>query len=163
MIQNAKIKKNYAKLKRQTNKSNAHPDDAIPVPATQDPLYVSDKEDEPTTSLHPDRQALMTKDSASREATTENATKPKGQRHHKPKHQPFQHEYSEATKRKAEAEERRKARKEAERQRQEKVEERERFRKAMAKARTGGKNGQRKLGRESKVLLERVKRMTANG
>jgi hypothetical protein len=30
----------------------------------------------------------------------------------------------------------------------------------MAKARSGGLNGQRKLGRESKVLLERVKRMT---
>jgi hypothetical protein len=40
-----------------------------------------------------------------------------------------------------------------------KIEERERFRKAMAKARSGGKNGQRKLGKESQVLLERVKRM----
>ena len=47
------------------------------------------------------------------------------------------------------------------RQRQQKLEERERFRKAMAKARTGGKNGQRKLGRESKVLLERVQRMVS--
>lgn len=39
------------------------------------------------------------------------------------------------------------------------MEERERFRRAMAKARTGGKNGQRKLGRESKVLLEKVRRV----
>jgi hypothetical protein len=29
----------------------------------------------------------------------------------------------------------------------------------MAKARTGGKNGQRKLGKESKVLLEKVRRI----
>ena len=43
-----------------------------------------------------------------------------------------------------------------------KVEERERFRRAMAKARTGGPNGQRKLGRESKVLLEKVKKMVEN-
>ena len=84
-----------------------------------------------------------------------------GERHRKPKHQPFQREYSQAQQRKAEAEERRKAREEAERQRQAKGEERERFRRAMAKARTGGRNGQRKLGRESKVLLEKVKRLTA--
>jgi flagellar biosynthesis/type III secretory pathway protein FliH len=81
-------------------------------------------------------------------------------RQRKPKHQPFQAEYTAAQKRKAEAEARRKEREEADRQRQLKLEERERFRKAMAKARTGGKNGQRKLGRESKVLLERVRRMT---
>ena len=43
------------------------------------------------------------------------------------------------------------------------MEERERFRRAMAKARTGGPNGQRKLGRESKVLLEKVKRMVGDG
>jgi len=33
----------------------------------------------------------------------------------------------------------------------------------MAKARTGGKNGQRKLGRESTVLLEKVKRLAGDG
>lgn len=33
----------------------------------------------------------------------------------------------------------------------------------MAKARTGGPNGQRKLGRESNVLLEKVKRMVGDG
>ena len=48
---------------------------------------------------------------------------------------------------------------EANRQRLVKMEERERFRKAMARARTGGKNGQRKLGRESVVLLEKVRRV----
>ena len=81
----------------------------------------------------------------------------------KPKHQPFAKEYSQAQQRKAEAEERRKQREEADRQRQQKVEERERFRKAMAKARTGGRNGQRKLGRESGVLLERVRRLVGEG
>ena len=76
---------------------------------------------------------------------------------------PFRKEYDRAQQRKAEAEERRKAREEAERQRQQKMEERERFRKAMAKARRGGPNGQRKLGRESKVLLEKAKRMFDEG
>ena len=48
------------------------------------------------------------------------------------------------------------------RERQQKAEERERIRKAMAKARKPDRNGQRKLGRESKVLLERVKKMVAS-
>ncbi len=77
----------------------------------------------------------------------------------KPKATPFKREYERAQQRKTEAEEWRKVREEADRQRQEKTEERERFRRAMAKARRGGPNGQRKLGRESKVLLEKVKRI----
>ena len=49
---------------------------------------------------------------------------------------------------------------EANREREAKRDERERFRKAMLKARNGGKHGdQKKLGRESKVLLEKVQRM----
>lgn len=37
--------------------------------------------------------------------------------------------------------------------------ERERFRKAMLKARGGGRDGKRKLGRESAILLEKVRRV----
>lgn len=83
-------------------------------------------------------------------------------RKRKPKAVPFKKEYDEAQQRKAEAEARRQAREEAARERHRKIEERERFRRAMAKARTGGKNGQRKLGRESKVLLDRVRRMVGD-
>lgn len=95
--------------------------------------------------------------------TPQQTTPQYGQRKRKPKSIPFQREYEQAQKRKAEAEERRKAREEAERQRQLKIAERERFRKAMEKARRGGPNGQRKLGRESKPLLERVKRLVGEG
>ncbi|KAI4744715.1 hypothetical protein E4T50_04934 [Aureobasidium sp. EXF-12298] len=72
---------------------------------------------------------------------------------------PFAKEHRFAQRQKREAEERRAAYETSKRERAEKTEERERFRKAMAKARTGGKNGQRKLGRESTVLLDRIKRM----
>ena len=44
-------------------------------------------------------------------------------------------------------------------ERKQRIAERERHRKAMAKAKSGGLNGQRKLGRESKVLLEKVKKL----
>lgn len=80
-------------------------------------------------------------------------------RRKQPKSVPFAREQQQAAWAKAQAEERAQAREEAEQQRQQKLEEREKFRRAMAKARTGGKNGQRKLGRESQVLLERVKRI----
>ena len=76
---------------------------------------------------------------------------------HKPV--PFRKEILLAQQRQTEKEERIKTVEEGKRQKQEKLEQRERFRKAMAKARSGGKNGQRKLGRESKVLLEKVQRM----
>jgi hypothetical protein len=168
LIETAKIKKNYAKLKRQANIPD-QPDEALPQPATTDPGYAVP---EPTTSPHPDRQALMNKPPEI-ETQTEPKADQRGRkrepqaetrgRTRKPKHQPFAKEYSQAQQRKADAEERRKAREEADCQRRRKVEERERFRKAMAKARTGGRNGQRKLGRESGVLLERVRRMVGEG
>ena len=64
-----------------------------------------------------------------------------------------------AERKKAEAAEQaaERARREAERQR--KAEERERFRRAMAKARKPGRDGQRRLGRESGLLLEKVKKL----
>jgi hypothetical protein len=71
----------------------------------------------------------------------------------------FEKEQAYAVQRKAEAESRRLEFEEREKEKKQKIEERERFRRAMAKARTGGKNGQRKLGKESTVLLEKVKRM----
>lgn len=118
---------------------------------------------------HPDRQQLIDK---AAEAPAEEETPIGGgeaapvswqRKPRRPKALPFKREHEEAMQRKAEAEERRAAREAAERQRQQKIEDRERFRKAMAKARQGGPNGQRKLGRESTVLLEKVKRMVGDG
>jgi hypothetical protein len=71
---------------------------------------------------------------------------------------PFKKESEVARQKKQEAEERQKAREEADKERTVKIAERERFRKTMAKAR-GGPNGQRKLGRESTVLLAKAQRM----
>ena len=56
------------------------------------------------------------------------------------------------------------ARREAERKRREeerrrKLAERERMGRAMAKARSGGRDGRKRLGRESGILLERVKKL----
>jgi hypothetical protein len=81
-------------------------------------------------------------------------------RHKKPGY--FDKEQDIAAQKKTEQEERRAEFERRQKEKEMKLKERERFRKAMAKARTGGKNGQRKLGRESNVLLEKVKRMVGS-
>ena len=151
MIRKAKVKKSYNKLKERELLGKV---DSIPTTN-------GNQEAQPATlELHPDRQAMLDEPSSVVRAmpiSYDNNSRP--QRIKRPKKAPFEKESRIAQQRKEEAEEREKAFHESNRQRQEKFEERERFRKAMAKARVGGKNGQRKLGRESKVLLEKVKRV----
>ncbi|KAJ3957074.1 hypothetical protein N0V92_006352 [Colletotrichum tropicale] len=74
----------------------------------------------------------------------------------------YEKQLEHAEKRKAEAEARRAEIQRRREERERKVADRERFRRAMAKARKGSENGQRKLGRESSLLLEKVKRMVGN-
>lgn len=124
-------------------------------------MAAGDDSPEPSNTPHPARQALIEEEEAAPEDQQDRGPRPEC-RARRPKSTPFRKEAEQAQRRKAEAEERRQAREEAERQRQEKIAERERFRRAMAKARTGGPNGQRKLGRESTVLLERVKKMVGD-
>ncbi|KAF4552794.1 Hypothetical protein D9617_9g025850 [Elsinoe fawcettii] len=109
---------------------------------------------------HPDRQLLLDRPASppplpQRDLYAERMER----RQRRPKPVPFAREQRLADERKREAEERRERLERAHKEREEKNAERERFRRAMAKARTGGKNGQRKLGRESGVLLEKVKRI----
>ena len=108
-----------------------------------------------TQELHPDRMKMLDEpEPAPRPTYASREPKPK-----KPRPQPFKNETELARKKQEEAEARQSAREEAAAQRESKLAERERFRKMMAKARSGGPNGQRKLGRESTLLLEKVKRM----
>lgn len=162
LIDRARIKKDFAKLKRNAGVSDEP--ETLPQPASH-ALDAAEEEEEPTTAPHPDRQTLIEKEEEAPEAEAERKAdfEPRQRKQRKPKVVPFKKEYNEAQQRKAEAEERRKAREDAMRERDEKIAERDRFRKAMAKARTGGPNGQRKLGRESQVLLDRVKRMVGSG
>lgn len=120
----------------------------------------------PNTTLHPDRVRLLSRlenapnvlsaDDLSEPATKETKSQePTRQKRQRPT--AFDKQSREAKHRNDEAEARRRARAEAERERQDRLAERERHRKIMTSARTV--NGQRKLGRESTVLLDRVKRM----
>ncbi|KAK1771344.1 hypothetical protein QBC33DRAFT_591486 [Phialemonium atrogriseum] len=71
----------------------------------------------------------------------------------------YEKELAEAARKREEAEERAAERARREQERVRRVAERERHRRVMAKARVPGRNGQRRLGRESVVLLDKVKRL----
>lgn len=132
----------------------------------------------PSPQLHPQRQAMLDGDGdgdearralhgtdkagddepredGSRQRQREQSNRPKR------KHGYFDEALTMAERKKAETAERvaEQQRREAERQR--KTEDREKFRRAMAKARKPGRDGQRRLGRESGLLLEKVKKMVA--
>jgi hypothetical protein len=184
LIERALIQKEYARLKRQGKIPDAQ-EDSIPVPAsahldqatapTPTPTN-GDAEDKPAAPLreasppsapHPDRQNLMTRPSLSPEPArvlrAPREPRERKVRERKPKFQPFSKEHAQATARKEEAEARRLDIEEGHRERKRKIEEREKMQRAMAKARKGGVNGQRKLGRESNVLLMKVQKMVGEG
>ncbi|KAL8835496.1 MAG: hypothetical protein Q9170_003298 [Blastenia crenularia] len=155
LVRKAKVKKSYSKIKEKE-------------PVITPKYYVEQPAQEPerppaSMELHPARQAmleepepkLVTNDHESRQSNI------RRKRPRKPKPIPFEKEAQLAQDHRAAEQRRREAAEKAQVERQRKIEERERFRKAMAKARTGGKNGQRKLGRESKILLEKVQNMVA--
>jgi hypothetical protein len=158
LIHKAKVKKQYAKIKaREPPIDKPIPDVSADEPA---PAEVSQE-------LHPERQAML--DEPREPTPPPAAIKPprsqeerdmkRRERDRKRKPGYFEKDLDFANRKKKEAEERQAEFERREKEKREKIEERERFRKAMAKARTGGKNGQRKLGRESKVLLERVQKL----
>jgi hypothetical protein len=149
LIHKAKVKKSYAKLKARE-----------PITPTPIPTEPGEPVEPVSQDLHPERQAML---DAPRDPTPpvnqaqSFSQGPQQRRSKRPGY--FEKEQAFAAQKKAEAEARRLEFERREKEKKEKIEERERFRKAMAKARTGGKNGQRKLGKESKVLLEKVRRI----
>lgn len=153
IIHKAKLKKDYAKLQAREQ-----------VPA-QNPAYYDEDGDrvdepvenapEPTLDPHPDRVKML--EEPSPEPEREQPSRPRQKR--RPRPQPFEREEELGRQKKEKAEAQRIAREEAEKERARRLAERERFRKTMAKARHGGPNGQRKLGRESTVLLEKARRL----
>lgn len=143
------MKKSYNKLKAR---------EQLERPQVIPAIYNFEEIQPASLELHPDRQAMLDKPESTVRDRPETTVNPqrrqRGQRHKKA---PFEKEVRLAQQDKEQAEAERQAIEERHRQRRERLEEKERFRKELAKAR-GGKSGQRKLGRESKVLLEKVKR-----
>lgn len=155
MIRKAKVKKSYQKLKERE-----HFEKPEGIPA----IYQTMEEPEEPASLelHPDRQAMLSEPEVKQlqlASTKNNDDVQRRPRERRRKKAPFEQEARLAEQRRVEQMAKRKEFGENREKREHKLQERERFRKAMAKARVGGKNGQRKLGRESAVLLEKAKRI----
>ncbi|KAF2034274.1 hypothetical protein EK21DRAFT_108310 [Setomelanomma holmii] len=155
LIHKAKLKQQYAKLKARENDRDA-PHKSV---YDREDVSADDEEEttepvtEPTLEPHPDRVKML--EEKSPEPPPDRSTE---RRQRRPRSRPFKKESETARKKKEEVEARQKAREEAEKERAIRLAERERFRKTMAKAR-GGPNGQRKLGRESTVLLAKAQRI----
>ncbi|RAH40007.1 uncharacterized protein BO95DRAFT_376691 [Aspergillus brunneoviolaceus CBS 621.78] len=163
LIQKAKVKKAYAKIR----------DEALAA-APPKPIYTADQyeegnkeeedvvEPEPASAsleLHPDRIAMLNepepeptpKPAAGQRADNGGRDARGGRRARKPKPSAFAKELELAEKRKKEAERRREER-----------EFRQKDREAMARAKKPDQSGKRRLGRESTVLLSRVQRMVGS-
>ncbi|KAK7956268.1 uncharacterized protein PG986_005490 [Apiospora aurea] len=121
--------------------------------------------DVPEAQIHPERQAMLDEDEPEAEPGPEAGAarqrRPRGPKQRRPDY--FEKAKSEAERKKAAAEEREKEFQRRNEERQRRIEERERFRKAMKKARAPGRDGQRRLGRESGLLLDKAKRMMGDG
>lgn len=162
LIYKAKLKKQYAKLKAReqaaaaaTAQKSVH-DREDGADRTQEES--TEPAPEPNLEPHPDRLKML------ENGSPEPGPEPASTQHHdrrgrRSRPQPFKREAELGQRKREEAEARRKAREEAEKERARKAAERERIRKLMSKARSSGPNGQRKLGRESTVLLEKAKRL----
>ncbi|KAF9730889.1 hypothetical protein PMIN03_005407 [Paraphaeosphaeria minitans] len=151
IIHKAKLKKEYRKVQAQED-----------APAQHTAYYDNSERSgadmpEPTLEPHPDRVKMLEEPEAEPEPVPRFASGPRNQR--RPRPQPFEKEAELGRQRKERAAAEQAARDQAEQDRARKLAERERFRKTMAKARHGGPNGQRKLGRESTVLLEKARRL----
>ncbi|KAL4978436.1 hypothetical protein BDW66DRAFT_19922 [Aspergillus desertorum] len=149
LIQKAKVKKAYAKVK--AAELAAPQPKQFYLQREQGERLAGNKEQnkEPATSLelHPERQAMLN----TPDAGTERAERRKeggDRRNRKPKRGAFAKELEIAEKRRKAAEKKREQR-----------ELRAKDREAMARAKRPDQNGKRKLGRESKVLLSRIQRM----
>ncbi|KAI1623798.1 hypothetical protein EDD37DRAFT_440580 [Exophiala viscosa] len=153
LIQKAKVKKAYAKVKAQEEAAQPVSSYSTPDDQTQDgPGLV-----EPASlDLHPDRQAMV--DAAETQASREPRNSGgEGHREYskdqrRPKQSRYKKEFELATQHKAALEARQRGR-----------EARDRERKAMAKAKRPGKDGKMKLGRQGTVLLQRVQRLAEEG
>ncbi|KAI2465089.1 hypothetical protein F4781DRAFT_435760 [Annulohypoxylon bovei var. microspora] len=161
LIHKAKVKKAYKKIKA-AEQASSKPESAT-VGAEDVDADADANAEPPSPQLHPERQAML--DNDEEEEQTEPLSqqqlrdRPRRRKQHPRKPGYFDKATVDAESKRAEVEARTQEYERRNEERNRKVAERERFRKAMAKARKPGRDGQRRLGRESGLLLEKVKKM----
>ncbi|KAJ5771276.1 uncharacterized protein N7511_003327 [Penicillium nucicola] len=155
LIQKAKVKKAYAKIKAQeeaTAPKKSVYDTYVEEDAEREKKDEAPTEAATTLELHPDRVAMLNEPepepAPARAPRPERRPREEGRRERRPKPSAFSKEIEIAEARKRAAEKR-------EKDRQAKQNERE----AMLRAKRPDQFGKRRLGRESNALLSRVQRM----
>ncbi|KAF7560520.1 hypothetical protein G7046_g3607 [Stylonectria norvegica] len=151
LIHKHKVKKAYAKIKAQEPKPA---EKAAPEDVAADAAEVEVK-------IHPTRQLML----ADEDKAQENAVEAEadhgrdGSRRRTRRPGYYEKQLSHAEQKRAEAEERQQEFQRRREERDRKLADRDRFKRAMAKTRD--RDGNKKLGRESSLLLDKVKRMMA--
>ncbi|KAL6698115.1 hypothetical protein J3F84DRAFT_366553 [Trichoderma pleuroticola] len=162
LIHRAKVKKEYAKIKA-AEEAKARPSHGDDEDHGEDGVNSAqgdaqgDNEEE-GEKIHPARQ-LMIKDEDMAQVGAEASGPGDGQRRRTRRPGYYDKQLKKAADRRQEADTKRKEYERRMEERAQKQAERERFKKAMAKTRD--KDGKKKLGRESSLLLEKVKRLVA--
>lgn len=139
LIQKAKVKKAYAKVKAEAARSERPSIYTEPEPTHANPASLE---------LHPDRQAMVDAPDVPPASVAPRQRRDPKERKQKPDR--YAQEKAIAAQRREEMAARQRVR-----------EEREKERHAMSKARRPGRDGKIKLGRQSQVLLSRVKRLVS--
>jgi hypothetical protein len=150
LIQKAKVKKAYAKIKAQELAAGTPKSVYAPADEEKD-TQPQDTAEPASTELHPARLAMLNEPEPEPERAPRPEHRPRkegGQRERKPKRSAFAKEMEIA-------EQRRKAFE----ARQKEVEAKQKEREAMNRAKRPDQFGKRRLGRESNALLSRVQRM----
>ncbi|PHH64435.1 hypothetical protein CDD81_4656 [Ophiocordyceps australis] len=161
LIHKAKVKKAYAKVKAQQSQSIQAQDEA-PCAADDDDTSDTgpDSQGQQQPQMHPTRQLIIKDQDMAHAGAGDTAVASDGQR--RPTRRPgyYDKQLQKADQRRRIAEQRAEEMQRRHEERERKLQERHRFKKAMAKTR--GPDGKKKLGRESSLLLHKVKRLMSS-
>lgn len=149
LIHKAKVKKAYKKIReKEFGDSEKHQDK---------------EQDDDAEQMHPTRQLMIKDEDKAQEGVTPTGKDMEGDGHRRRTRRPgyYDKQLAKADQRSKEAEERQQEWERRQAERAERMAEREKYKRAMAK--TVGRDGKKKLGRESHLLLDKVKRIMGEG
>ncbi|KAF4973855.1 hypothetical protein FZEAL_9201 [Fusarium zealandicum] len=166
LIHKAKVKKAYAKIKareqqstQETVKPSEPVQDEAPVEGTDGEANQEKQPEDEGEQMHPTRH-LMLADEAKAEENSVGEPTNDGNRRRTRRPGYYEKQLQKADEKREEAEMRQREYQRRCEEREQKIADRQRFKKAMAK--TSDRDGKKKLGRESALLLDRVKRMVSD-
>ncbi|KAJ4158018.1 uncharacterized protein LMH87_008565 [Akanthomyces muscarius] len=161
LIHKAKVKKAYAKIKEREQKEPGDGETeqdaaaAAPEKDEQEATAAAEKE-----VMHPTRELMIRDEEVAQNSAKGEHDTSDGHRRRTRRPGYYDKQLALAEERQAEADRRAREREERTAQRNHRLAERDKFKRAMAK--TVGRDGKKKLGRESGILLDKVKRMLAD-